>query len=317
MQSSPPTSRRHSLGFSLVETLVVLGIFVFIAASLATAMNGFRKTGEVKHSAQEFQAMILEASRIAKQERTPVRIAFIIPENFDALEKAGIRENKKKFQPGIQLLRFTIPGRHLAATIHAPPLDGTPAVPFARLPRFESMVGRWHTVKPHISWKRWTHHAVITGDLIEDWQKGGIERCAPLYLFNPPQRWAASENDSQHPLSVYPENMELTPFRSRLANVTSPLSGSETIRMKGMPTYSIDDLYGDTALPHWQRQDGQPFGDPPADETLELPALDFLADGSLAHREKDVLAFHFSESKNPQTRWTVFVRTHDSHTWIE
>jgi len=313
------TSRSSSLppGISLIEMLIVVGISVFVVASLGGAMNGLRRTDEVKQAALQFQSMVAEASRIARMERAPTRIVFMLPENIDDLEQAGVSVDNERFQPACRILLFKVPGRHLSATIHLPPLDGAPPVPMARLPRFETMVGRWQPAPNHPTWRRWHHSTMIAGELVDDWNRGGIRHCAPLYQINPPERWSAEEQGANHPLAVYPQNLELSPFETRLESTVSALPDIHTIRIKGMPPKKVSDLYQENPIPHWIRQDHHRFDQAPPDESLPLPAIDFNEDGSLATRGVEVLRFHFSEAENTRARWTVHVRTRDAHTWIE
>ena len=305
---------RHSsaAGWSLVELLVVVAVMGFVASVLAGAMHGLAARHRAKEAANQFQVLVREASALAKREMTPVRLAFILPDSRDALKQAGIEEDE--IVSGCRLLMFKVPGRHLPVqSLQSPVEDMIPGLPVARMPRFESMTGGWAAVPNRRSWLQW-EGVEIGGDFADDYAAEGFEAVAKKFQFQPESTWADTEGEEKDPFSIYPEDFSLSPYRDLRSIVNSALPKGDEVALDGTQRITAEEVFGKQEVPHWSER----TGDSKADR-VELPAIDFMPDGSLVCREdKDLkeLEFRFGD-EGQKSHWIVKVRTADAEVWME
>ena len=285
-------------GWTLIEMLLVLTLMLIITASIGSGMQWLARKESAKHAAAGFQSMIRDASLLARREMSPVRIVFALPETKKVLKQAGLADHEMKPAFGCRLLVFRVPGRNLPLQAMVSPTgsdDDFPAAPMARLPRAGSMGGGWTPAPRRLGWLKW-EDALNGGDFLNDYRGGGFAAVSKVYQINPAQD------------SGYPEDFLRSPFHARDFIEPRVVEAGESMELAASITVDAAELSGDLPVPQWKKEVGDSF---------ELPALDFLPDGSLAcHESKEELTFRFGE---PGTGafWTVKVRTADAETWIE
>lgn len=146
-----------------------------------------------------------------------------------------------------------------------------------------------------LGWLKW-EETLNGGDLLDAYRDGGFAAVSKIYQMNPAQD------------SGYPEDFLLSPFHGRDFIEARVVEAGETMELAASITVDAAELSGTLPVPQWRREGGDSF---------ELPALDFLPDGSLAcHETKEELTFRFGEP-GTEAFWTVKVRTADAETWIE
>ncbi len=310
------SSRSGLAGFSLVEVMAVIGVMGFIAASLAGAFNHLASRQQAKDAAVQFQAIVREASSLARREKAPVRITFILPEAAAALKSAGVKTEGNQPLPGCRILVFRVPSRNLPQTALLAS-GGTgleELMPVARMPRFPSLVGDWAASPERPHWVRWDKKVRLDGELADAFKNNGVTRD---FQYQPDRTWGTRRDvaTNEDPFSVYPGHFSLSPYQVMRVLKTGPLPDSGSLEIGGGRSVSVEDVWADQKLPHWEWLEGSPSA--PGADRVALPSLDFLPDGGLANREKDELEFRFSNDGSTTEQWIVKLRTHDAETWIE
>lgn len=297
----------------MIELLAVVVVMGIIASALAGSMHWMLAKQRAKQAAGEFQSLVREATALARREMVPVRLAFILPKSAEALKEAGVEEEGARPALGCRLLLFQIPARNLPVqALQAPAGDLVPAIPIGRLPRFQSLTGAWSAAPNRRGWLRWDD-VEMEGDLAEAYSEQGFEAVVKKFQFQPKTFWSDRKGASSDPFSVYPEEFALSPYRDLRTIVNSAMPTGETVTLDGSGLLSAEDVFGEQELPHWSAR-----GDTESkQDRVELAALDFLPDGSLACRDEvEELEFRFGDI-GKKSHWIVKVRTADAEVWVE
>jgi prepilin-type N-terminal cleavage/methylation domain-containing protein len=303
MKASLHSSNKR--GFSLVELLAVFAITAVVVAGIAGAADHLRNAREGRLAAERFLTMVRESARLAAAEDSVVRLAFLTAEKTDEL-----RENSSSPLPeggGIRIYVHRIPGRHLASMVTVSPMAGAGPLPLARVPRFESMTGRWMPAPdPHLGWSALGRRVNFSTELLDQFDSLPLEAFAGRWLHVPEETWAADIYEDRSPFATTHPDFALTPIDVRETPATGTPPDRASLRLFDQ-SFGADILFGESGAPHWSG----------SSERLPLPALDFLPAGGLAHTAEREVRFHFSDDRNPEARWTVVIDARTSKAWIE
>lgn len=317
ISASSKPNRQGLAAYSLLELMVVIGLMGVIVASLAGVFGRLSDRQHAKDAAVQFQAMVREASSLARREHSPVRMVFILPKTAAALKSVGAKSEGDKPVLGCRLLIFRVPAKDLPRVALRPMTDSgdEELMPVARMPRFSSLVGDWAASPERPHWVRWDKSVKLEGDLAKTFDSGGFSAVSKNFQMLPARTWATKRSEKQDPYSIYPEHFAKSPYEIMREIKTDVLPEGESLEIGNLGEVTAEDVWAEQKLPHWTWLAGS--AEAPGKDRVELPSMDFLPDGSLANREKDELEFRFSNVESETEKWVVKLRTRDAETWIE
>lgn len=301
-------------GFTLLEMMCVLAIAALLIGGVASAMNSLGRRDHVHAAVQEFASLVREARQTAKREGAMVRLAMLTP---SVARAAGLPKIEHRHGWGLYVFRnpsarLLTSLTTLSPTTLEPESALTEAAPLARVPLIEELIGGWEAAPGRDLWRKWDDLSV-GGELFETFRKGGFTSVREVYLWQPENHWVAKPLAAdESSFSVYPADFARTPVPARRKTMTATLADAGTVRLEGVGEWNATDVWGTTPVVRWPKRDKKH-----PDLTYDVPALDFLPDGSLvcaATREKIEFKFSAPDGKPPVYHLTL--NTREGSVWI-
>ncbi|MFQ3670765.1 MAG: prepilin-type N-terminal cleavage/methylation domain-containing protein [Verrucomicrobiia bacterium] len=295
--------RRGCPGFSLLEIVVVLAIGALLLGLAAHHALPRPEQLAPETTARLFGCLVEEASRLARDTRSPVRIVFL-PRSLTAHPPAS---GEADTYTECLLYRFVIPPAARREVLWRLPGDGHAVRGGDALERIpvtvpglpECLVGQWQRVarKPFRLSGPGQQPIGVHSELFERFDRQSPEEFAAENGWTPPNRWRQGPPgpwDGYGPSSPFPETYHLTPFPDGPPLVHRPLPAQALLfDAQARALRPVSDF--------WDPSSPQPHFDLTAHRTpnQHLPYLEFDARGQLQARWARPVQFSFTFPNRP------------------
>jgi type II secretory pathway pseudopilin PulG len=297
---------KRNRGFSLTETLCVIGCIAAALAMLGGTTWHVQSSMQLRNSAAEFLQTVKTARQYAVDHRCRTRIAFRAG-LFREDETTAANDALRTYRIHAFIVPSSTPG-DAGRWVRLGGADTKEAhAEWARVeltPRSESLVGRWLVCDLDPKARRVADVVKVTSPLFERFRGDEPDKFFAENFYTPETTWAFDKCDPHEPkncFSVFPENYRSTPAGAGPVLLTGALPAKEECLdpMTGVAVSASTFWPGDVRFIRGASADG----------SEELPGIEFQPDGSLACVWTRELAFSFAYANRPQTNYVVLIDT--------
>jgi len=302
--------------FTVLEVLISVVVLTFIVSITASGFQSLKRQDGVHEAAMDFAQVLRDARQMARRQNTLIRVALVSPALKDKLAEYGLEETDLK--AGCGVYAFRVPANQLEPVAFTRPTAAHESAahlretaPLIRVPLPRSLIGGWTLAAGQRSWQRWREHVWLGGPVLDRYLESDFEAFAKDLLHQPDSVWSEERDPDEtraSPFSIYPPQMDRTPYRALPRPVTAALPESERVRLDDGTQIPAREIWGDSPVLRWPQNDAL---------ALPLPALDFTPEGRLACVAQEQLEFHFSPGPGRQPVYRVIIRSRDGEVHIE
>lgn len=304
-------------GFTVLEVLISVIIITALITVTASAFQSMKRQDGVHDAAQEFAQILREARQMAKRQNTLVRVALTTPAMVTVLESYNLTQ--EDLRPGCGVYAFRVPAAQLEPVAFTQPTTKYESdaglretAPLTRVPLPRNLIGGWTMAPGHAGWHRWNEAVWVGGPVMEEYLKGDFESYAEKMLHRPVSIWAETRDPNDRsisPFSVFPAEMQRTPYRHPPQPVTKALDGGMNVKLDDGTQIPASEIWGDSPIIQWSEINSE--------NDIPMAAIDFKPEGGLASTELTEVEFHFRPGPERMPVYKVIIRTHDGEVRIE